>query len=87
MSMSVFHGLNRLSRISTTWCPGLMRDARKSVFACCPGLAMSGSSSSHTSPPGGSLVSSKPVPCDGSSVTVSPSGCPALSSMFWSLRA
>ena len=38
--------------------------------------------SSQTSPPGGSLVSSKPVSGDGSSVTVSASGCPALSSMF-----
>ena len=64
-----------------------MRDARKFVRACCPEASFTGASSSHTRPPGGSLVSSKPVSGDGSSATVSESGCPAFSSMFWSLRA
>ena len=64
-----------------------MRDARKFVRTCCPEGALIGASSSHTRPPGGSLVSSKPVSGEGSSLTSSGNGCPALSSMFWSLRA
>jgi len=63
-----------------------MRKARKSVRACWPDAPLMGAPSSQTSPPAGSLVSSKPVSGDGSSATVSGSRCPARTSMFWSDR-
>ena len=46
------------------------------------GRPLIGAPSSQTNPPGGSLVSSKPVSGEGSSVTASGSGWPACTSTF-----
>ena len=55
-----------------------MREARKFGARLLPRRLLDGRAVQPDQPPGGSLVSSKPVSGDGSSATVSASGCPAL---------